>query len=152
MSHAHTSEATHPLEGAEPGPAEPSLGNLVSQLSSQIPELIRSEIKLAQVEVTEKGKRAGIGIGMFSVAGVLGLFGFGVVITTVILLLTWLGLPAWVSALIVAVVLLAAAGVAALIGKKKVAEAAPPVPERAVESVKQDVATVKAAAARGERR
>jgi MFS family permease len=134
------------------GPAEASLGNLVSQLSSQIPELIRSEIKLAQAEVTEKGKRAGIGIGMFSVAGVLGLFGFGVVITTVILFLTWLGLAAWVAALIVAVVLLAVAGVAALLGKKKVAEAAPPKPERAVDSVKQDVATVKAAASREESR
>jgi uncharacterized membrane protein YqjE len=123
----------------------------VSELSSQIPELIRSEIRLAQVEVTEKGKRAGIGIGMFSVAGVLGLFGFGVVITTIILLLA-LAMPAWVAALIVAVVLLAVAGVAAMMGKKKVAEAGPPTPERAVESVKQDVATVKAAASKGEQR
>src|SRR3954449_7536154 len=133
-------------------PQEPSVGTLVSQLSSQIPELIRSEIKLAQAEVTEKGKRAGIGIGMFSVAGLFGLFGFGVVIATVILFLTWLGLPAWVSALIVAVVLLAVAGVAALVGKKKVAEAAPPTPERAIDSVKHDLATVKAAASKGERR
>lgn len=152
MSHVHSSETSYPREGAVQGPADPSLGTLVSDLSSQIPELIRSEIRLAQAEVTEKGKRAGIGIGMFSVAGVLGLFGLGVVITTVILFLAWLGLPAWVAALIVAVVLLVAAGVAAMMGKKKVAEAAPPTPERAVESVKQDVATVKAAASRGQRR
>jgi MFS family permease len=152
MSHVQSSETTYPRPGVEPGPAEPSLGTLVSDLSSQIPELIRSEIRLAQAEVTEKGKRAGIGIGMFSVAGVLGLFGLGVVITTVILLLAWLGLPAWVAALIVAVVLFAVAGVAALLGKKKVAEAAPPVPERAVASVRQDVATVKAAAGRDENR
>ena len=70
MSHVHTSEPTYAGSGVEQGPAEASLGNLVSQLSSQVPELIRSEIRLAQVEMTEKGKRAGIGIGMFSVAGI----------------------------------------------------------------------------------
>jgi uncharacterized membrane protein YqjE len=151
MSHVHSSETTYAGESDPIGPSEASLGVLVSQLSSQIPDLIRSELKLAQAEVTEKGKRAGIGIGMFSAAGVLGLFGLGCLITTVILLLA-LAMPAWLAALIVTVVLLAAAGVAALMGKKKVAEATPATPERTVESVKQDVATVKAAAARGEGR
>jgi uncharacterized membrane protein YqjE len=123
-------------------PQEPSLGTLVSQLSSQIPELIRSEIRLAQVEVTEKGKRAGIGIGMFSAAGLMGFFGLAVLIATFVLLLD-LVLPAWAAALIVAVVLLVVAGVAALLGKKKVQEAGSPKPERAIEGIKADVATVK---------
>ena len=121
-----------------------SLGTLVSQLSSQIPDLIRSELRLAQAEVTAKGKRAGIGIGMFSAAGLLAFFGLAFLLTTVALLLA-LVLPGWAAALIVTVVLFAAAGVAALLGKKKVAEAAPPVPERAIESVKEDLATVKGA-------
>lgn len=121
---------------------EASLGSLVSSLSEQIPALIHSEIKLAQAEVTEKGKRAGIGIGIFSVAGLLAFFGLGLLLTTLVLVLATF-LDAWLAALIVTVVVLAAAGVAALIGKKKVQEAGPPVPERAVESVKQDVATVK---------
>jgi uncharacterized membrane protein YqjE len=149
MSHVHSSETTY-AKAETLGPPEASLGTLVSQLSSQIPELIRSEIKLAQAEVTEKGKRAGIGIGMFSVAGLMAFFGFGVLLTTVILLLA-LVMPAWLAALIVTVVLFVVAGVAALLGKKKVAEAAPAKPERTVESVKQDVATVKSAATRGER-
>jgi uncharacterized membrane protein YqjE len=123
-------------------PQEPSLGTLVSQLSSQIPELIRSEIRLAQVEVTEKGKRAGIGIGMFSAAGLMGFFGLAVLIATFVLLLD-LVLPAWAAALIVAVVLFAIAGVVALVGKKKVQEAGSPKPERAIEGIKADVATVK---------
>jgi len=123
-------------------PEEPSLGTLVSQLSSQIPELIRSEIRLAQVEVTEKGKRAGIGLGMFSAAGLMGFFGLAVLIATFVLLLD-LVLPAWAAALIVAVVLFAIAGVAALLGKKKVQEAGSPKPERAIEGIKADVATVK---------
>ena len=77
-----------------------SLGTLVSQLSSQIPTLIRSEIRLAQAEVTEKGKRAGIGLGMFSVAGLLAFFGLGFLLTTAALLLD-LMMPAWLAVLIV---------------------------------------------------
>ncbi len=122
--------------------SDASLGTLVSQLSSQIPALIRSEIRLAQAEVTEKGKRAGIGIGMFSAAGLLGFFGLAALLATIVLVLD-LWLPAWAAALIVTGVLLAAAAVAALAGKKKVAEAAPPKPERAIEGIKRDVATVK---------
>ena len=109
---------------------------------TQIPELIRSEMRLAQAEVAEKGKRAGVGIGMFSVAGLLGFFGLGVLITTFVLLLD-LVLPAWAAALIVAVVLFAVAGIAALVGKNKVAEVGSPTPERAMSGIKQDVATVK---------
>jgi hypothetical protein len=79
---------------------------------------------------------------MFSAAGLLGFFGFAVLLATFVLLLD-LVLPAWAAALIVAAVLLVAAGIAALMGKKKVAEAGAPVPERAIEGIKQDVATVK---------
>src|SRR4051794_4109787 len=130
------------LERPVTEPQDASLGSLVSQLSSQIPAQIRSEIRLAQAEVTEKGKRAGIGIGMFSAAGLLAFFGFGFLLTTVALLLA-LVMPGWVAALIVTLVLFAVAGVAALLGKKKVAEATPPKPERTIESVKEDIATVK---------
>ena len=123
-------------------PEDASLGTLVSQLSSQIPELIRSEIRLAQAEITEKGKRAGIGAGAFGAAGVLGLYGFAALLVTVGLALA-LVLPAWLSALIVTVVLFGAAGGAAVFGKTKVAEASPPKPEMAIEGIKEDLATVK---------
>ena len=122
--------------------SDESLGTLVSQLSHQIPDLIRSEIRLAQAEMAQKGKQAGIGIGMFSAAGLLAFFGLGVLITMFVLLLA-LVLPAWAAALIVAVVLFAAAGAAALVGRKKVAEGTPAKPERAMEGLKEDVATVK---------
>lgn len=121
---------------------EPTLGALVHELSTEIPELIRSEIKLAQVEMTEKGKRAGVGIGMFSAAGLMAFFGLATLIATAVLALAH-AVPDWLAALIVAVVLFAIAGVLALTGKKEVQEAAPPVPERAVTGVKQDIATVK---------
>jgi uncharacterized membrane protein YqjE len=121
---------------------DPTLGGLVNQLTTQVPELIRSEMRLAQAEVAEKGKRAGVGIGMFSVAGLLAFFGIAALITTAILALA-LVLDAWLAALLVGLVLLGAAGIAALAGKKKVAAAGPPVPERAVQGVKDDIATVK---------
>ena len=123
-------------------PEGQTLGALVHQLSQQIPELIRSEIRLAQAEVAQKGKRAGVGLGMFSVACLLAFFALAALVTTAILGLATV-VDAWLAALVVAVVLLAAAGVVALMGKNKVAEAAPPAPERAIQGIKEDIATVK---------
>jgi len=123
-------------------PESQTLGALVHQLSEQIPDLVRSEIRLAQAEVAQKGKRAGVGIGMFSVAGLLAFFAIGSLVATAILGLAEV-VDAWLAALIVAIVLLAAAAVAGLAGRKKVAEAGPPAPEKAIQGVKEDIATVK---------
>jgi uncharacterized membrane protein YqjE len=156
MSHVHDAQRprepkhAHALPDQVTEPQDASLGTLVSDLSTQIPELIRAEMRLAQAEVAEKGKRAGIGIGMFSAAGLLAFFGLGVLLAAFVLLLD-LVLPAWAAALIVAVVLFAGAGVAALVGKKKVQEALPPVPEESVESVKEDVQWTKTRAQQGRR-
>lgn len=120
----------------------PSTGDLVSQLSNEVSQLVRDELRLAQVEVSGKAKKAGVGVGMFGAAGLLALYGVGVLIATAILALA-LAVDAWLAALIVGVVLLAAAGVAALLGKKRVSEAAPPVPTRAVDNVKEDVDAVR---------
>jgi uncharacterized membrane protein YqjE len=122
--------------------SDPTLGALVNDLTTQVPQLIRSEIRLAQAELTEKGKRAGLGIGMFGGAGIVALYGVGALIATLILLLA-LAMDAWLAALIVTVVLFAIAGVLALLGKKQVDQATPMAPEMAVESVKEDNATVK---------
>ena len=121
---------------------EQPIGALVHRLSEQIPELVRSELRLAQAELTEKGKRAGLGIGMFSAAGILAFLGLSTLVATLILVLA-LVLPAWAAALIVAVLLFAGAGVAALVGKKEVEQATPPTPERTISNVREDVATVK---------
>jgi hypothetical protein len=117
-------------------------GELVANLSQTVTQLVRDELKLAQVELSGKAKKAGIGAGMFGAAGVLALYGVGVVITTGILGLA-LVMDAWLAALIVAIVLLAAAGMTALLGKKQVTAAVPPVPERAIENVKRDVDAVR---------
>ena len=118
------------------------MGALVHDLTEQLSRLVRDEMRLAQAELTEKGKRAGLGIGLFSAAGLLGFLGLCVLITTVILLLA-LVMPAWLSALIVAIVLFAGAGIAAMVGKKNVDQATPAKPEQAIEGIKEDVATAK---------
>ena len=128
-------------------PPDDSIAALISQVTEESSRLVRTELKLAQVEMTAKAKTAGVGIGAFGVAGVLALFGIGCLIVTAIFALA-LVLPTWAAALIVGVVVLAVAGVAALIGKKKVGEAAPAVPTTTVENVKADVAEIKESARR----
>ena len=128
-----------PTPGAGP---DPTLGTLVHDLSTQIPELVRSELRLAQAEMAEKGKRAGLGIGMFSGAGLLAFLGLATLVATAILALAQV-LDAWLAALIVAVALLLVGGLLALLGKNQVTEATPAMPERAVEGIKEDIATVK---------
>jgi uncharacterized membrane protein YqjE len=127
--------------------SERSVGDLVQQLSQQTATLVRKEMRLAQVELQEKGKRAGIGAGMFGGAGVVALYGVGAVVAAVIMLLATATRP-WISALIVGVVLLAIAGLVALLGRKQVEQATPPKPERAMESVQHDVEHVKERARR----
>lgn len=123
---------------------EPSTGELMRQLSEQTSNLVRSELQLAQLEMTEKAKRVGIGAGMFGGAGVVALYGVGALIATIILALATFLAP-WLAALIVTVVLFAIAGIVALMGKKQVQQGTPPKPERAIENVKKDVDTVKEA-------
>jgi hypothetical protein len=124
-----------------------SVGELIQQLSQQTSTLIRQEMRLATSELQQKGKRAGIGAGMFGAAGVVALYGGGALIAAAILGIGTF-LEPWIAAVIVGVVLLAIAGILALTGKKQVEQAGPPVPEQAVESTKRDVDEVKRARAR----
>ena len=121
--------------------ADLSTGQLMSQLSEQTSTLVRSELQLAQVELKNSAKHAGLGVGLFSVAGVLAWFGLGALIATAIIALD-LVLPLWAAALIVTLLLFVAAGIAALVGKKQVQQITP-TPERTVENVKLDVQEVK---------
>jgi uncharacterized membrane protein YqjE len=123
-------------------------GNLLKELSDQTTTLVRQEIELAKAELGEKGKKAGIGAGMFGGAGLFGVFAFAALTTCMIAALES-ALSLWLAALVVAVVYAAIAGVLALQGRNKVQEAAPPVPEQATESVKEDVQWAKTRAQSG---
>ena len=119
-------------------------GQLVSRLSTELSALVRSELQLAKVEMLGKAKRAGVGAGLFGGAGVIALYGGGALVAAAILALA-LVMDAWLAALIVGVVLLAVAGVVAMLGKKQVDQATPAAPTHTVENVKQDVQAVKEA-------
>jgi nitrate/nitrite transporter NarK len=110
--------------------------------------LVRQELELAKLELTEKGKRAGIGAGMVGGAGAVGLYALGALTAALILLLAT-AVKGWLAALIVAVVYGAVAGALAFSGKSKVQQAVPPVPEQATESVKEDVEWTKTRAKQG---
>lgn len=125
-----------------------SLGELVQRLSNQTAALVRQELRLAQVELQEKGKRAGIGAGLFGASGLVGLYALGALIAAAILAVAEAVDP-WLAALIVAAALGLVAGVLALTGRSQVEQATPPAPEQAMESAKADVETVKERAGRG---
>jgi uncharacterized membrane protein YqjE len=115
-----------------------SLGELLRQLSEQTTRLVHQELELAKAELTQKGKQAGAGAGLFGGAGALGLAALGAPAACFILALNAI-MPAWLAALIVAVVYGAIAAFLALRGRDKVKQATPLVPEQTIETVKEDV-------------
>jgi hypothetical protein len=127
-----------------------SLAELARQLSLQTTQLVRQEVELAKAELRVKGKRAGVGAGLFGGAGMLGFYAFGALTACVIAAIAEV-LDVWLAALIVAVVYGLVAAILAMRGKSKVQQATPPVPERAVESVKEDVRFTKQRAREGRR-
>lgn len=118
-----------------------STGELVANVGDEIATIVRTEIALARDDLARSGKRVGIGVGAFGAAGVVAMFGLGVLIAAGVLGLS-LVVDAWLAALVVAGVLFLVAGVAALLGKRSVSTAGDPPKER-VESVQEDVAAVK---------
>ena len=125
-----------------------STGDLVKRLSEQTSELVRKEIDLAKAELTEKGKQAGVGAGMFGAAGLFGVTAF-LALTAALIAVLAEGMDIWLAALIVAVVYAVVAGVGAVLGKNKFQEAAPVAPEQTMESVKEDVQWAKTQAKSG---
>ncbi|MEV0697279.1 phage holin family protein [Saccharopolyspora sp. NPDC050389] len=118
-----------------PDLSQRSTAQLIRDLGDQLARLVRTEVRLAQIELRSKGKQAGVGAALISVGGVLGLLGGATLVATVVLALD-IVLPAWLAALVVAVALLAVAGVAALLGRSRLKRSAA-LPE-SLESIKQD--------------
>jgi uncharacterized membrane protein YqjE len=121
---------------------------LMRELTDQTTTLVRKEIALAKVELAEKGKKAGAGAGMFGAAALFGVGAFAAITACLIWALSTF-MTGWLAALIVAVAYTTIAGVLALSGKKQVKQATPPVPERAVDSTKEDLEWLKTRAKSG---
>ncbi|MEU7061379.1 phage holin family protein [Streptomyces sp. NPDC046197] len=142
------SSSTQPSHGpGQQTPGSEPVNELVQRASQQLTELIRGELRLAQAEMKQKGKRYGKGGGLFGGAGLVGFLMAQALVATVIAALA-VALPVWAAALIVTAVLGVIAAVMAIGGKKQVDQAAPPTPEQTVENVKADVAEIKESAHR----
>lgn len=118
------------------------IGDLLKQVSDQGSTLVQQELKLAKAEMGEKAKQVGIGAGMFGGAGYVAYLASIALMLTIIFALAEAMRP-WLAALIVTVITGVVAAVLALKGKKKIQDAGPPIPEQAIESVKQTIDTVK---------
>jgi hypothetical protein len=124
-----------------PPVGERSTGDLVKLLSEQVCVLVRW-LRLAQLEMTRKGKQAGAGIGMLGSGGLVALYGAGCLLAAAILAISG-AVAAWLAALMVGAALLAVAAAAALLGKRRLHNAIPPVPQEAVGNIKTDVKEIK---------
>ena len=122
----------------DPGLREESMGALFKQLSEELSTLVRQELRLAQAEMAEKGKKAGIGIGMFGGAGLVSFLALQALTACLVALLAT-AMDVWIAALIITVLYAAVAAGLGMSGKKQVSEATPPVPEQTTETLKEDV-------------
>jgi len=124
------------------------IGELLRQLADETATLVRKELELAKAEMSEKGKKAGLGAGMFGGAGIAALLALGTLTAFLVLALDE-AMPAWLAALLVALVWAAIAGALALVGRQRLQEATPAKPDQTVESVKDDIAEAKSAVKSG---
>lgn len=125
-----------------PPTEDASLGQLTGDLSQQVSRLVRDEIRLAQVEMKDKGKRFGTGAGLMGAGGVIALFGVGCVVAAAVLALdlVW---PTWLAAVVIGAVLLIVAAVVAAKGRSQMRRGTPPMPSEAMKSTKEDIEALK---------
>jgi len=125
-------------------PTEPSIADLVQRATEQTSRLVRDELRLAKLELAEKGKQAGAGAGLLGGGGLVALYGVAALLAALVLGLAEV-MPGWLAALLVGVVLLLVAGVLAIAGRARVRRATPPVPEEAMDGLKRDIDAVTSA-------
>jgi Flp pilus assembly protein TadB len=114
-----------------------SLGGIVQDILRDVQEVMRSEVRLARAEMTEKARQAGKAGGMLGGAAVAGLMAAACLVVAAIAALA-LAMPVWLAALIMAV-LLGSIGAAAYAGGRARLRRVKPVPERTVQTIKDDV-------------
>lgn len=122
--------------------AEPPVGELVKRASEQFSDLVRAELRTAQAELVQKGKRAGVGGGLIGGAAAVAYVGLMALAGTFVALLA-LVLEVWAAALIVTGVLFLVAAVLGLAGRAQMRRAVPPLPERAIDGVRADIDEIK---------
>ena len=127
--------------------SERSLGSIIKDLTADLSMLFRSEIALLKLELKDAAAKLGGGAALMAGALFLALVGLAFLFVTITLGLVALGIPAWLSALIVTVVLFAAAFTLLMLGKKKL-QGVNFIPNESIEHIKADIDTIKADVAR----
>ena len=118
-----------------------STAQLITRATQQTSELVRSELALAKAEIQQTVTTVGTGAGLFGAAGLIALYAAACFVAAAVLALA-AGVPPWLAAVLVGIVLAVAAGIAAVLGRKKISTASSPV-ETTKANVQRDVETVK---------
>jgi len=121
--------------------SEQSTAKLVQQATEQVSRLVRDELTLARLEIAEKMRHGGVGVGLASAGGVFALCGIGTLIAAVVLLLA-LAMPAWLAALLVAIMSFVGGGILMLAGRHRIRQVGSPVPKSVTDGVRADVRAV----------
>jgi putative superfamily III holin-X len=114
-----------------------SASEIVQDVMRDVGDVVRGEVRLAKAEVSEKVSKAGKAGGFFGAAALCGIMGFACLTLAAVAALA-LKLPVWAAAVIVAVFLMIVAGAAYAVGKSKMKDVKP-VPERTVQTIKDDI-------------
>lgn len=122
--------------------ADRSLGELFAELTRETSTLVRQEVELAKAEVKQKATEAGKDVGMIAAGGALAYAGLIVLLGALALLLVQVGLAPWLATLIIAVVAMGVGGFMAMRGLSGL-RSVDPVPRQTMETLKEDVQTLK---------
>jgi xanthine/uracil permease len=116
---------------------ERSLGDLFSDLSRETTTLVRQEIQLAKAELTQSATEAARGIGMLIAGGAVAYAGLLFLLLAIVFGLIEAGWDAWLSALVVGLVVIAIGAVLVLRARESL-KPANLAPRRTVETLKED--------------
>ncbi len=84
--------------------ADPSIGELFAELAKETSTLVRQEVALARTELSQKAGDVGKDLGFLAIGGAVAYAGLLAIIAAIVIALATLGLPWWLSALLVGLV------------------------------------------------
>jgi hypothetical protein len=121
---------------------ERSLGDLFSDLSRETTTLVRQEVQLAKAELTQSATEAARGIGMLLAGGAVAYAGLLFLLLAIVFGLIEAGWDAWLSALVVGLVVVAVGAILVLRARESL-KPANLAPQKTVETLKEDAAWAK---------